>query len=48
VEMKGISRRSNRSCGNWMSRAFPIVSALIPVLLDRKKTGVVGRGGGDA
>src|SRR4051794_40842447 len=38
--MNGISRRSNRSCGNWMSSALPIVSALIPVLLDKKNTGV--------
>ena len=42
VVMNGISRRSNRSCGNWMSSAFPIVSALMPVLSERKKTGVAG------
>ena len=44
VEMNGISRRSNRSCGNWISSALPIVSALIPVLLERKNTGVAGTG----
>jgi hypothetical protein len=39
VEMNGISVRSKRTSGNWMSSALPIVSALIPVLSDRKKTG---------
>ena len=43
VVMNGISRRSKRSSGNWMSRAFPIVSALIPVLSERKNTGTTGR-----
>ena len=47
VEMNGISRRSNRSCGNWMSSAFPIVSALMPVLSERKKTGVADAAGRD-
>ena len=42
VEMNGISRRSKRRSGNWISSAFPIVSALIPVLSDRKKTGTAG------
>jgi hypothetical protein len=39
VEMKGISVRSKCTSGNWMSSALPIVSALMPVLSDRKKTG---------
>ena len=39
VEMKGITRRSKRVSGNWISRALPIVSALMPVLSERKKTG---------
>ena len=42
VVMKGISRRSKRSSGNWISRALPMVSALMPVLSDRKKTGTAG------
>jgi hypothetical protein len=37
--MNGITVRSKRRSGNWMSSAFPIVSALMPVLSDRKKTG---------
>jgi hypothetical protein len=41
VVMNGISRRSNRSSGNWISSALPMVSALMPVLSDRKKTGTV-------
>ena len=40
--MNGISVRSKRRSGNWMSSALPIVSALIPVLSDRKKTGTTG------
>ncbi len=39
VEMNGIRVRSKRRSGNWMSRALPIVSALMPVLSERKKTG---------
>ena len=35
-----MRRRSNRRSGNWISRALPIVSALIPVLSERKKTGM--------
>ncbi len=42
VVMNGNSVRSNRASGNWMSRALPIVSALMPVLSDRKKTGTTG------
>ena len=42
VEMNGISVRSKRTSGNWISRALPIVSALMPVLSDRKKTGTTG------
>ena len=38
-EMNGIRVRSKRTSGNWMSRALPIVSALMPVLSDRKNTG---------
>ena len=45
VVMNGINRRSKRRSGNWMSSAFPIVSALIPVLSDKKKTGMAGRSG---
>ena len=45
VEMNGISRRSNRRSGNWISSALPIVSALIPVLSERKNTGTAGRSG---
>ena len=41
--MKGMSRRSNRRKGNWMSKALPIVSALMPVESDRKNTGTAGR-----
>src|SRR4051812_5024403 len=37
--MKGNNRRSKCRSGNWISRALPIVSALIPVLSDRKNTG---------
>jgi hypothetical protein len=48
--MKGISVRSKDTSGNWMSSALPMVSALIPVLSDRKKTGTTtsppGSGGG--
>ena len=40
VVMKGISFRSKRRSGNWMSSALPMVSALMPVLSERKKTGV--------
>ena len=48
-EMNGISRRSNRRSGNWISSALPIVSALMPVLSDRKKTGtVLGSAGGSS
>src|SRR4029450_363732 len=39
VEMKGMRRRSNRRLGNWISRALPIVSAVMPVLSERKKIG---------
>jgi len=39
VVTNGISRLSNRNCGNWISSAFPIVSALMPVLSERKRTG---------
>ena len=42
VAMNGMSRRSNRRSGNWISSALPIVSALIPVLSDRKNTGTGG------
>ena len=38
-EMNGISRRSKCRSGNWISSALPMVSALIPVLSERKKTG---------
>ena len=48
VEMNGISRRSNRRSGNWISSALPIVSALMPVLSERKKTGTDGRGSAPA
>jgi hypothetical protein len=41
--MKGMSRRSNRRKGNWMSKALPIVSALMPVESDRKNTGAAER-----
>ena len=41
-EINGMRRRSNRRSGNWISRALPIVSALIPVLSERKKTGTGG------
>jgi hypothetical protein len=44
--MKGMSRRSNRRKGNWMSKALPIVSALMPVESDRKNTGTAGRSAG--
>src|SRR6478735_732033 len=37
--MNGIRVRSKRSPGNWMSSAFPMVSALMPVLSERKNTG---------
>ena len=40
--MNGMRRRSNRSWGNWMSRALPMVSALIPVLSERKNTRTTG------
>ena len=43
VVMNGISRRSNRRSGNWISSALPIVSALMPVLSERKNTGTAGR-----
>ena len=36
-------RRVKLTVGNWRSSTLPIVSALMPVLSDRKKTGV-GRG----
>ena len=38
VAMNGIRVRSKRTSGNWMSNALPMVSALMPVLSDRKKT----------
>ena len=38
-EMNGISRRSKCRSGNWISSALPMVSALIPVLSERKNTG---------
>src|SRR6478735_1200382 len=38
-EMNGISVRSKRTSGNWISNALPMVSALMPVLSERKKTG---------
>src|SRR3954469_15392065 len=44
VEMNGISVRSKCTSGNWMSSALPIVSALMPVLSDRKKTGTTSCG----
>src|SRR6478752_4228355 len=37
--MNGIRVRSKRSPGNWISSALPIVSALMPVLSERKNTG---------
>ena len=36
--MNGISVRSKRRPGNWMSSALPMVSALMPVLSERKNT----------
>ena len=42
VVMNGIRCRSNRRSGNWISSALPIVSALMPVLSDRKNTGTAG------
>src|SRR5215207_9646192 len=42
VEMNGMRRRSNRRSGNWIRSAFPMVSAVIPVLSERKKTGIGG------
>ena len=39
VVMNGIRVRSKIRSGNWMSSALPIVSALMPVLSERKKTG---------
>ena len=48
VEMNGISRRSNRRSGNWISSALPMVSALMPVLSERKNTGTAARLGGRA
>ena len=44
VEMNGINRRSKIRSGNWMSSALPMVSALMPVLSDRKKTGTTTEG----
>ena len=37
--MNGIRVRSKRRPGNWISSALPIVSALMPVLSERKNTG---------
>ena len=37
--MNGMVLRSNVRSGNCSSSALPIVSALMPVLSDRKKTG---------
>ena len=45
VEMNGISVRSKCRSGNWMSSALPIVSALIPVLSERKNTGMAPAAG---
>jgi hypothetical protein len=43
VVMNGNGDRSKRVSGNWISSALPIVSALMPVLSERKKTGTTGR-----
>ena len=46
VVMKGKSRRSKATSGNWMSSALPIVSALMPVESERKNTGTAGSAAG--
>jgi len=37
--MNGITVRSKRRSGNWISSALLMVSALMPVLFERKNTG---------
>ena len=42
-EMNGIRVRSKETSGNWISSALPMVSALMPVLSERKNTGTGSR-----